>query len=149
MLGYFLEVLKVNIGGLWQLAKALFSQRKDLSFSQKPMRYFNRLGAGRAVSVYVSDDDLAALVFRFERKVESSDIKDGRLVPLAREDLKRRGGKRVMHYKLSYESAEALHSALGAALSDIRARRSSREFLHRMFSFVAAHAERLQKAHPA
>ncbi len=90
-----------------------------------PMVYRKRLGSGRTVSVFVSDEclELNKLVIRFERKIEASDVVAGKLVPVTLERVKRRGGKRRTSLALSYESAEALQLALKGALKDARKRR--------------------------
>jgi hypothetical protein len=51
-----------------------------------------------------------------------SDIKDGKLAPVAVTRIKRRGGKVQTCVNLSLEGAEALHKVLGDALKDARAK---------------------------
>ncbi len=101
------------------------------------MVYRKRLGSGRAVSVIVSDSclELNNLVVRFERKIESSDVVNGKLIQISHEEIKRRGAKRSTTIALSYESAEALQVALKSALRDVRKRHFWHTFSNRiMFS---------------
>ena len=99
-----------------------------------PMLYLKRLGSGRVVSVIVSDKglELDNLVLRFERKIERTDVVNGKLTQISLEEVKRRGAKRSTTIALSYESAEALHSTLGRALKDARRRRNWHNFSNRM-----------------
>ena len=101
--------------------QGLFQKPKNV-----PMLYRQRLGNGRTVSVVVSDSvfELDNLVVVFERKIESGDVEEGRLRPIAIHEVKKRGGKRSTTMALTYETAEALHQTLGTALRDARCRHS-------------------------
>lgn len=104
-------------------------------FFGKPQRYLAHKD-GRAVSVCISSKDLDSLMLIFERRIEQSDVVNGKLVPVSSERVKRRGGKRKLVFKLSYEGAEDLHRLLGQALKDTRHRRRARDFFERMFTVV-------------
>jgi hypothetical protein len=105
-----------------------------------PMLYRRRLGSGRTVSIVVSDRSLELnnLVLRFERKIESSNVVDGKLARISFEEVKKRGGKRSTTLALSYESAEALYVTLGGALKDARKRHIWHQFSNWMMSVVFA-----------
>lgn len=89
------------------------------------LKYFQH-EAGRAVSVYVSGElaEGDKLVIKLQRKLHPGDVEDGKLASVVREEVVRRGGKRVTTLALQYESAEMLHAVLSAALKDARRRRS-------------------------
>lgn len=101
-----------------------------------PMMYQKRLGSGRRVLVVVSDEglELDNLIVRFERKIERSDVVDGKLVRISHEEVKHRGAKRSTTITLSIETAEALHLTLGRALRDARKRHLWHELSNRMMS---------------
>lgn len=106
--------------------RLLFSKPTSVS-----MKYMSR-ASGRTVSVTVLDDPLGLknLCIKFERKIESGDVVDGKLISLVREKVKRRGGKRSVTIALSYESAKALRSTLDSALKDARKRRMWWRLMH-------------------
>ena len=108
---------------------------------RKQIRCLQRLGNGRAVSVFVPAGDPEALVLLFERKIDSEDVRNGKLLPLTVQTTKRRGGKRAVTLVVSYESAEALHKMLGIGLKRLRRRRLGRELLATLWGVTLAFVE--------
>jgi len=103
---------------------------------QKSIRYFRSLGfSGRAVSVFV-DQEHDDMIIKFERKIERSDVVEGALLPIAMHTTKQRGGKRSVSLAISYESAEALHAALGRALRETRGRRTFADIMRRTWEMM-------------
>lgn len=103
---------------------------------QKSIRYFRSLGSsGRAVSVFV-DQGRDDMIIKFERKIEHSDVVGGALLPIAMHTTKQRGGKRSVSLAVTYESAEALHAALGCALRETRRRRTFANIVHRTWEMM-------------
>ena len=101
-----------------------------------PVRYLNRAGNGRAVSVYVPRFFSNELLLQFSRKIEGGDTESGKLVPIALEEIKRRGGKRELTFRISEESAKALYEALGRALKDVKKRRIVDRILDTVHQYI-------------
>ncbi len=95
----------------------------------KQVRFMTRLGAGRAVSIYVPRGAPNVLGLKLEHKITPADVSGGRLLPLAIEITKRRGGKRSIITEIDYDTAVALHQSLGKGLRVIRRRRRLREII--------------------
>jgi len=110
------------------LQNVLFKGNLDF-FARKPLKHFLQFGSGRCVSVFVNDIDLDNVVLQFERHLGSSDIADGKLIPLTLEKVKKRGGKRLTRIRISYETAEALYAILKPALKDARQRQEQERAL--------------------
>jgi len=89
--------------------------------------YGARQGNGWTAKVGIRDENLDRVVMQLEKKIGPSDVAHGKLIPVAKEIVKRRGGKRWVSVPVSYENAEALYCALGLALKDLRQRRRKRE----------------------
>ena len=106
------------------------------STSPLPNYYCSPAGQGRAASIQFADP--SSLRVRLQQKIESGDVKNGKLVPLAREEMTRRGGKRSVTMEVPYENAEALHRALGCALK--AARKERFRYAFSMYLFEAATA---------
>jgi Fe-S cluster assembly ATPase SufC len=113
----------------------------ELLEERPPRRFWQSYKKGSMVSVSVPDYDGEKLVLLFQRPIEVSDVKDGKLVPSAWSEAKRRGGKRQTGLTLSLESAETLHAVLGEALKDAKAKQRRKAFSERavnfFFSYVA------------
>jgi hypothetical protein len=76
-------------------------------------RHYIAAGNGRATSVTTVP---RGLLISFERKITPADVKEGKLLPVVFQEVKRRGGKRYSALTLSLESAEDLHQLLGEVL---------------------------------
>ena len=108
---------------------------------QPPRRFWHSNKKGATVSVSVPDYDGGKLILLFQRPIEVSDVKDGKLVPSAWTKVRRRGGKRQTGLTLSLESAEALHVVLGAALKDAKAKQYRKTFGERVLNFLFSYME--------
>ena len=106
---------------------------------ERPPRRFWHSTKGSMVAVSVPDLDGARLVLLFQRPIGMSDVQDGKLVPAARSEVKRRGGKRQTSLMLSLESAETLHAVLGEALKDAKAKQRRKLFSERAFHILSAY----------
>lgn len=104
----------------------------------KPMTYNLRSGSGKSISATVSDSgfELNNLLVHFERKIGPGDLKDGKLLPMSKEEVKRRGGKRSLTLSVSYDAAENLYKVLEAALKDARRRKRRHGMQSLLFSYV-------------
>lgn len=113
---------------------------EELFRKPRCLRYFRHWGSGKSVSVCVSEKGAEQLVLRFERKIEDDDVIGGKLVPIALEEVVRRGGKRSTTIAISHESAEALQVMLKPALKsmrkNIRARRIRHRFMNLILSYI-------------
>lgn len=111
----------------------------ELLEKRPPRRFWHSNKRGSTVSVSVPDFDGEKLILLFQMPIEASDVKDGKLVPFVWSATKRRGGKRQTGLTISLENAEALHSALGEALKDAKAKQRRKEFTERVVNLVLAH----------
>jgi hypothetical protein len=100
----------------------------------KPMRFWMSPRQGSTVSVAVRDPNGEKLELLLQRKLTPSDLKDGKLLPVAWSTIKHRGGKRLSGMTLSLESAEALHAVLGRALKDARQKHRRRVVSDRLLN---------------
>jgi|GEM_PF-5262198 len=132
----------MKMSTLLSLLSAAFGASRAPAANTKPTVYCAHCGDGWAAKVMVLDGTLDRLVVRLEKKIGLSDVSGGRLIPAAKEVVKRRGGKSLLGVPMSYESAEMLYKALGHALKDVRKRRYQRECdeeLELMMSHVMSH----------
>lgn len=109
------------------------------------------LGKGKSVSVTPAQNcylfgDTGTLSIQVERKIGRNDVKNGKLLPMAQETTKRRGGKRSLTMDLPFETAEALHYALG---KELRAARLRRTLISCVDRFIAHLLTRDTKKHAA
>ena len=113
-----------------------------------PMVYQVRSGGGRALSVFVSDDHdrVGRLLIRAQRKIEKEDVQNGRLLPIAIEETKHRGGKRSVEIAFDLKGAEMLHRILGRALKDARGRERGHKIGRQIMSFLYHHERVLDTA---
>lgn len=113
----------------------------ELSEEGPPRRFWHSNKKGSTVSVSVPDFDGEKLVLLFQRPIEVSDVKEGKLVPLAWSEVKRRGGKCKTGLALSLESAESLHAVLGEALKDAKAKQRRKVFSEQVLNFFFSYME--------
>lgn len=105
----------------------------DLLFGfPRPMRYFVRLGKGRAVSARSTSN--SSVIVKMERKITPEFVSGGKLLPATR--FKRRGGKMHTDIVMSLEAAEALQKTLKAAIKDARRARRRWSVLDFIWFFV-------------
>ena len=108
----------------------------ELLEERLPRRFWHSNKKGSVVSISVPNYDGEKLVLLFQRPIQTSDVKDGKLVPSAWSEVKRRGGKRQTGLMLSLESAETLHAVLSEALKDAKAKQLRKEFSERALTFL-------------
>ena len=86
---------------------------------------------------------LAIVIYKlfllFQRPIEGSDVKDGKLVPTAWSKVNRRGGKRQTGLTLSFESAETLHAVLGEAIKDAKAKQRRKAYSEQALNFFLSY----------
>lgn len=81
-------------------------------------RFYVRTPYGETVSAYVTSGFHPDIRVRIEQKITNACVKNGKLIPLTSETIKRRGGKRHLDSGYTLESARALHASLGKALEE-------------------------------
>lgn len=108
--------------------------------STPPVCFLASRGNGRAVKACLSDDHPDLISLSFERKLRPSDISEGKLLPVAVEAVKRRGGKRSLSFNIDCETAEALRGILKDALRDAKRRQQKRAARKRLSDFFLGFA---------
>ncbi len=100
-----------------------------------PTRYWVTR-SGSTVAVDVSDQYRDQVLVELSRKIRPSDAAKGKLLPLVNSIIKR-GAKRQTTICLSRATAEALHIALGRALTDMQVRRRDQALREHLSAIVS------------
>lgn len=129
--------------------------RRRLSFAldlfeflqeQPARRFWSSNKKGSMVSVSISSVDSEQLALLFQRPIELSDVREGKLVPSAWSGVKRRGGKRQTCVTLSLESAEMLRMILSEAIKDAKIKQRRKLFKERILNLVSSYMEMCRMA---
>ena len=96
---------------------------------------------GHTVFVETSPDgDVIGIML--QRPLELTDRnKDGKLIPVVKSEIKRRGSKRKTFFLLPFETAKALHDVLGKVIEDARAKQEQVEWDRALFHMVMTMTE--------
>lgn len=100
--------------------------------------YGRRLSGGGRVFAFLNGTCSTDISIAFKRRIDERDVKDGKLVPIFIDRVKRRGGKREMCLTLSLDTAEALHEVLESAIKSARPRCAKQQVFGAIASAVNA-----------
>lgn len=96
---------------------------------------------GHTVFVETSPDgDVIGIML--QRPLELPDRnKDGKLIPVVKTEIKRRGSKRKTFFLLQFETAKALHDVLGKVIENAEAKQEQVEWDRALFHVVTTMTE--------
>lgn len=119
---------------------------RNLEGYRRPLAYGIRHGKGNMVLARLSSGGQCVDV-RLLRKIVSKDVKNGQLLPVVRQEVVRRGGKRVTQLFLSPRATEDLALVLTEIARVTRRRRRADQLFSQIEALTLAPEQLMKRFH--